>query len=72
MTQEELEAFARSQEGLDSCADKQMPVAEPCLEGRGGYFCTRAKGHEGPHVAHGSIYPVCAVWDDESFWGRGD
>ena len=26
------------------------------------YLCTRAIGHSGPHVAHGSENIVCAIW----------
>ena len=27
------------------------------------HACTQAKGHRGPHVAHGSFKKVVAVWD---------
>lgn len=28
----------------------------------GAYYCTRPKGHQGPHVAHGTE-DACAIWD---------
>jgi hypothetical protein len=29
-----------------------------------GYLCTRPRGHDGPHVAHGSKNIAVCMWDD--------
>jgi len=47
-------AYAQAGADIPTCGIKNMYM----------FYCTREKGHPGPHVAHGGITQVCDVWDD--------
>jgi hypothetical protein len=36
-----------------------------CMDSSGYLVCTRAKGHDGPHVAHGIDSKALAIWEQQ-------
>lgn len=47
----------------DYCAEPDDP-RNVCQEPTYGYVCTRAPGHDGPHVACGTVDHQIETWED--------